>query len=113
MILSEKASAFFIENLISKSTDNKKPKLNNSINNKVSNSKNYRAEDLTSTNESNPNSFSCSSSSSASSFSSLSQHNSPYASHLNPKCNTSPTHECVSPVSSNFNSLTNYFYTIF
>ncbi len=101
MILSEKASAFFIENLISKSTDNKKPKLNNLTNGKLPTSKHYRSDGLPSTNESNPNFFSCSSSSSTSSFSSFSQHNSPYASHLNPKCNTSPTHECVSPVTSN------------
>ena len=81
MILSEKASAFFIENLISNKDINKKPS-SNSNNNKTK----FKLE-------SNDNAyFSCSSS--TSSFSS--QHNSPYAS----KCNASPIHDCVSPVSS-------------
>ncbi len=81
MILSEKASAFFIENLISK-TD-KKPK------SLAKNVKQFKSDD------SNAIFNSCSSSSSSSSFSSLYQHNS------NNTNNASPNRDCVSPVSSN------------
>lgn len=112
MILSEKASAFFIENLISKSTDNKKAKQpNGSPNAKLlaTSHTNKQCRNSDGSAESTSlNYFSCSSSSSTSSFSSsVSQHNSPYASssshHSNPKYNSnkSPTnHDCVSPVSS-------------
>lgn len=113
MILSEKASAFFIENLISNSE--KKPKINN-INHNGSSS-------LSSSNESNLNNhaprcgksrdehllnhaniysslLSSLSSSSSSSSSSNSSFN--FNEYNSVKILNSPEHDCVSPVSSKF-----------
>jgi hypothetical protein len=114
MILSEKASAFFIENLISNSE--KKPKINNINQNSSSSS-------LSAANESNLNNhaprcgksrdehllnhaniysslLSSLSSSSSSSSSSNSSFN--FNEYNSVKISNSPEHDCVSPVSSKF-----------
>ena len=116
MILSEKASAFFIENLISNTE--KKPKLNNVINHNSSSSssesannqshldnhalRGSKSRDEHLLNHANIYSSLLSSLSSSSSSSSSSNSSFNFNEYNSVKISNSPEHDCVSPVSSKF-----------